>query len=664
MRLPSVRRDVGGQTAFDVPALALFEDQRGRQMQQLGGALQQAGGAAQDVAQEWQHQVDSAELQRADNLMADAIREVTGAYQKKVGADAIAGRDSAVEALEQAREQVEKTLQTDSQRSMFGPAADRRMIGARDELDRHGVQQARVFHEGETLARAEGARVDAVRTFGTPEFAMHRNLMLQQVDELAAMRGLPPNSAQRAQMRLVATTDLHSAVVGRMVDQEPQRAAAYLQSVQGEIEPQRAAQLAKVVRNATVADQSLRLSNQIVGLTQQEDGRIDLQAALAHAQATFDGKRITADVYDALADRLRREDAQRRQFHAGKVNEAQDAAEAWLQQNPNQGPQALPAGLYTLLEQNGKLAELNAFADRGRRATDPQALEEALSMAPQELARLSPGEVRMRYRGRLSPEDLNVVMATHRLAGGTATAKDTLSLRENLEIELAAKNAGILPADSKPNEAQLTAYDRWRLSALQAQELDPKKPMREIVQEMQRTLVHARGESAEVPLFGMSPTERQTAEVVTPGGRRIPIADIVDETGQPMVEQVLSDIRAENVKRAAAGQPAIPETLAGVGAAWERYQQNQQAGRLSALVDEMRTRGMTLQVRSHPFVRSAMVTVADAQALSGLTAAELRERLGDAGTRFDTGAAGAAGTTVVGFDPDALARLLAQVRRR
>ena len=88
MRLPSVRRDVGGQSAFDVPRVVPFEDQRGRQLQQLGGAVQQAGMTMQGIAQEWQSQVDSAELQRAVNLMADAIRQATTDYAAKRGADA------------------------------------------------------------------------------------------------------------------------------------------------------------------------------------------------------------------------------------------------------------------------------------------------------------------------------------------------------------------------------------------------------------------------------------------------------------------------------------------------------------------------------------------------------------------------------------------------
>lgn len=655
MRLPSVRREAGGLSGLDSAHLTPFEDQRPRQVDALGRALQGAGMATQQVAEEWQHQVDSAELKRADNLMADAMRQATFDYQSKLGADAIAGRESALKALASAREKVGQTLTTDSQREMFSAAADRRMLAATDEITRHGLQQARVFQEGETLARAEGARVDAVRTVGTPEFDMHRGLMLQQVDELATQRGLPPDSAQRAEMRLKATTDLHSAVVSSMADQEPQRAAAYLQKHQGEIEPGRASQLGQVVRRAGISEDSLQLTQRILKETVGPTGSIDMELALGIADATQKAGRISADVYDATVDRLRREDRTRRDLQATKVNEAQDAAEAWLQQNPDKGPQGLPAGLYATLEQHGKLAEINAFADRGRRVTDPQALDEALAIPP---GSLSPQELRSRYRGRLSPEDLSVVLATHAIGAGKGDARDTLTLRENLEIELGAKDAGILPTDEKPQEAQSTAFDRWRLAALQARALDPKKPMAEIVREMQAQLVRARGESVDVPFFGMVPAERQTAEVVTPTGRRIPVADIVDEAGRPMVEQVLSDIRAENVRRAGTGAPPIPETLAAVGAAWERRQQNVEAGRVSSLMEEMQRRGMEIQTRQHGVLGAPMpfVKVADAIELTGLTEREIAERVGTSGVVVWHGRAG--------FDPKAMALLMEQLKRK
>lgn len=661
MRLPSVRRDAGGLSGLDSPRSVVFEDQRGRQVEALGRATQQAGMVTQQIAQEWQHQVDSAELKRADNLMADAMRQATFDYSSKLGADAISARETTIKSLRDAREKVAKTLTNDAQRELFGPAADRRMIAAQEEIDRHGLQQARVFQESETLARAEGARVDAVRTVGTPEFDLHRGLMLQQVDELARLRGLPPDSAQVAEMRLKATTDLHSAVIAGMADQEPQRAAAYLKKAQGEIEPGRAAQLGQVVQRAGDADTSLRLTNRILAEATGQDGTIDMTLALGIADATFKGNRITANVYDATVDRLRRENAVRREQLAGKINEAQDAAEAWLQQNPDKGPQALPAGIYTMLERHGKLAEINAFADRGRRATDPQALDEALAIAP---GSVSAQELRTRYRGRLSPEDLAVVLSTHAIGAGKGTPRDTLTVRENLEIELAAKDVGILPTDEKPDETQATAFDRWRLAALQARSLAPDKPMAEIVGEMQSQVVRARGESTDVPFFSLSPTDRKTAEIVSPSGRRIPLGAIVDENGQPMADKILEDIRAENLRRAGTGQPPIPETLGAIGAAWERYQQNQQAGRVGSLLEEMRTRGMQMQVRSHPYTRAQMVGAADAAALTGLTVAEIRERLGDDATKFRTGASGAAATVVDGFDPDALARLLTQLKRK
>lgn len=658
MRLPSVRRDAGGLSALDGARVVPFEDQRGKQIEALGQSVQQAGLVTQQIAQEWQHQVDSAELKRADNLMADALRAATTDYQSKLGSDAIAGRDAAMKSLQDAREKVLKTLRTESQRDLFGPAADRRLIAAKDEMERHGLQQARVFQEGETQARAEGARVDAVRTAGTPEFELHRGLMLQQVDELARLRGLPSDSALAQGMRLKATTDLHSAVIAGMADQEPQRAAAYLRKAQGEIEPGRAAQLGQVVQRAGVADESLRLTNRILAEAAGQDGALDMGLALGIADATFKGNRINADVYDATVDRLRRENLVRREQLASKVNEAQDAAESWLQQNPDKGPQALPAGIYTMLERHGKLAEINAFADRGRRVTDPQALDEALAIAP---GSVSAQELRARYRGRLSPEDLAVVLSTHAIGAGKGSARDTLTLRENLEIELAAKDAGVLPADQKPDETQATAYDRWRLAALQARSLAPDKPMADIVREMQAQVVRARGESTDVPFFAMSPTERKTAEIVGPSGRRIPLAAIVDEAGQPMADKILEDIRAENRRRAGTGQLPIPETLGAIGAAWERWQETQQVEHLSGMLREMESRGMKPYSAglfggwSRP---GALIKAEDAAALTGLTVDEIRERVGDRAhvSPFGSG--------VTGFAVEDVARLLTQLKRK
>jgi hypothetical protein len=515
-----------------------------RQMMDTGRAVGQAADTMLNIAVKIQDEINDAKTKEADTLFADQMRErlfnPESGYLNSRGKDAVDKQQAVLDDIIKARSDVEETLENDMQRRMFKATADRRVLAAKTDMDRHAFEQLKVYNVAESKARVDNLLQDAVVNSQNwavdgSQYQIFSRAMRAEVAELARMSGVKEGTSQYDAVMRGATTKLHEAVIGKFLSEEqPKMAAAYLKAHRGQIEAEKLDNITNAVRQAEetigIKDDSLRLSMSLKGPVNEQVSQVD--------QMFKDGK-IGAALRDATVQRIEHNDSRRRAAKAEYESNLIGQAQEWLIKNPNSSVLDMPAGMYQQLRNSGRLDSIISFAKNGRYITDPKAAAEVMGMSAEQFAAMTPTEYVARYRTRLDDSDFAYGLAKVNAARGTATPQHLEIISTGDRVEATAKQLGILPKAGKPSGSQAVEFDSFRKNInerVMAFEQGVLKGQRKANnQELQQILDGVVLDKAQVPgvLWGsspkpvsmMTPKELETAFVIV-GNEEVPLASI------------------------------------------------------------------------------------------------------------------------------------------
>ena len=539
-QLQPVRSQTGGAQGSVEPV----RDVTGQQMQRIGQGMQALGESITNVADSYQDQLDLATSARSVNLMADEIRmameDPQGGYLNALGMQAgPERRKQTFDQLQKARGRIEGLLQNETQRLNFKMQADRMMLSAATEADRHQEKQVRVYRAGETKQSIDTQIGEAIKLAGTDDGEVAKLSALRDADALADLYGWEKDSVQRSALRTETTTKLHSGVIDKyLAAGRSDLARGYLSSIpKGEMDEQQMTRAQAAVRTSTVADESTRAAFAYVDQAKKRGGSLEQQFKYATeiADYSFKGGKITAEMRDATIARIGAEFRRMDDADAARTNDAMTTATKWLSDNPMASitemakwdPQA-----YAAIVEAGQLPALQGYAANRRFVTEPKAFAEMMDLPASYFAGKTTGQLVRDWRGRLDDQDLRLLLTRAGQArGGSASKNDGVALTRTQRIVESYYKATGASRSEKMSDSQEADLYKWR-SEIQKriddepQEIDDDR-LQQIIDEVEMDRVFLRSTTMGMDWLSGDPIkanalltneERYRAYVSTPNG--------------------------------------------------------------------------------------------------------------------------------------------------
>lgn len=464
--LPQVSADAARLPGLQGPGVRAAPFQQG-EMQQAGAQTLRAGLHIMQTDARLENERDDAATRGGVTALSERYRKILDApegYRNQVGKAAVDGYKAVEEQLRVAEEEVAKGLANDVQREQFAQIAARQRIAAMEAADQHYSRQSKAYNAGETKALID-ARVQDYVTYDEqgPAAELFKAHALQQADALSEQMGYGP--AQRDALRLETTTAMHGGRIDRLLaENRAADARAYLDAKKGEMAADAVTKASAVVERATTGLRAQNLAGQIERrVMEQAQARGGLNTGEGAPPSPLDplhriaeGRELIEELVSnssispaeakAADDALQASIMRRAQADAQAGRQSLDTAAAMLRQNPSTGVSALPPALQEDLRTRGLLGAVQQLADNGGvfRTEDPTIVGAALTLPDETMRKLPADVLYTSLRGRLSDQDLRVVMARHAVANGAEDPKQRRVLTLNDKLERTAVTLGIL----------------------------------------------------------------------------------------------------------------------------------------------------------------------------------------------------------------------------
>lgn len=376
--LPSQGLNPASPTAFAAPGVEPVKDYRGEQLQKLGAATEKAGTAAMQIGQRIQNEADDAYSKEVYSVTADKFDAVENKYTNMVGKQAFDSTPAALEEMQKAAQDALGAAQTPMQKQMIQNAINVRMRSGVSMINRHSLQQLKVYNTGETSAALDGKVRDAIKNKDSykdtdeagNDFGFYHTFSgsaEQDAIKLAGLKyGATPDSETAKNLVMATKTAIADGVIRSFIaeDKSPQ-AREYLDyaTKKGMISPDKLDDLQSLVKTAGVKDESLRLSMSIGGGLNQQ---------IATLKTKFDKGEISADVYDATRQRVEHNWQMRKQQENEGNTATMGSFQDWIIKNPGKPIVDAPPELYSWAKKTGHLAGLDGFAQREGKPAERQ----------------------------------------------------------------------------------------------------------------------------------------------------------------------------------------------------------------------------------------------------------------------------------------------------
>ena len=346
---PSVGLQPGGQPEVQAQRVVPFQDPTGQMIAQMGAGVSALGEGVSRV----ENQIDNARTKEAESLLADfAVEELTK-YRSLAGKSAVDGYKPLTEGLAKRRQEAEKLLQNDTQRSMFRMAADRRMRSYQQALQSHYLDQVKVWDGAQNKARMQQfaneallARDSALAADG-PEnpYSLAKGGIEVTIRDQAGLLQIPVSQDPKSpyqQYRKQVLSEMHESVLDAFKDQ-PAKAKAYLDKAveKGELLPAVASKYQGAIKDKETNDaafgqfQQWRMQNLTAPQMAQQLDEM-LQAG-----------KVDAEVYDRLEQRINRYEVAEHRREQRDIRETRQAVTDWWTTAQSTG------AAYTALAQAG-----------------------------------------------------------------------------------------------------------------------------------------------------------------------------------------------------------------------------------------------------------------------------------------------------------------------
>jgi len=568
MRIPAPTVPVSTQSVgqFAAPTAAPMQDFTAQQLQQTGQSLLQAGASANHIGADLQRRANEGFLMEVDAIASELRRNTVGQYTQMAGLPAIEQFKDMHEGLRTQLRNLGDTARSPEQRQAVERLLAGQMQHASNLMVAHRDREITSRAIGGASAGIASAIEDYRASLGNPEdMEVARRMVVHLQGKLSQLKGEDGDMAKLAM--LDTTTKLHLVAVDALLAAgRASEAGAYLESYKGEIEPQEAAKAGRVVKRAGIDDKAQRLTMLL------DDGR-DIQSKVNDADRMFAKGELTVEERDATVSRLRAADDDRYQQRNRTANKALADATDFARANRIQSIDQLPAQLRTQLEEVGELDKVQLFLDQGGQfVTTRLGLRAMNSVTPAQLLKVrSYDDLEAMFQGNLSTDDMAEMAArwrkTHAMA---AEPGDEDKIERGLILRNAAREAGLLPSDRDPTDAEKARHDRFIEAAMREANSRfggkaTNEQFRTVARELAFDTLTMPSGGVKVPFSAATKEELQNG-YFTVEGRQVFNKNVSEETKN----QLLQAIDVYNAEAARRGMPQKPRTMAQVFTEWEK----------------------------------------------------------------------------------------------
>jgi hypothetical protein len=346
-------------------------------MDALGKGLVAAGDAASFILADQRKMENEARVKEADVLYADKLRAMLHdpekGYLNQMGKNALDSREALNKELETLNTSSMEGMTNDVQRRLFSNVQTQRRQSALLQADTHESQQRKTYAvaQADTRAKAQvgemvlhAASNGVTNADGKPigPYNDAKATMAAEVDAQAKLLGWSKDMADAKKLELL--TVAHTQVIQDMVSKKNAKGATdYFKKYgeRGEINEAQKAELTKYLETANVQSSGLDLQFSLT-----KDHKTEKAQLTALDQQYRDGQ-ITSDVRDNAKTRIEHDWAKVRQAKNEGDKAMMGSAQEWVMKNPGKSVLEMPPGLYNWSKNNGHLAGLDGFAERGGR---------------------------------------------------------------------------------------------------------------------------------------------------------------------------------------------------------------------------------------------------------------------------------------------------------
>ena len=249
----------------------------------LQRGLAQIGQAAQQFAMREAEKADTAALMAADQQL-EQWQQTTffdpeaGVYTKK-GSAALDITNQTMSQFEQQQAKIGESLKTERQRARYNELVMRRRQSLSGDLNRYEYRERENYYDDVERGQVETAMQGAALNYNNPEkIAYYQNKMTAVLQSQAQRKGLPAEMQQA--MLLKANSGMASAVISRMVDDDPYKARSYFATAQEGMTAEDQVQISRLI------DREIK-SREIEARQMQAISRAELSTRVSDAQSAY-----------------------------------------------------------------------------------------------------------------------------------------------------------------------------------------------------------------------------------------------------------------------------------------------------------------------------------------------------------------------------------------
>lgn len=453
--LPTQDASVGNMPAFQAPGVEPMRDFTGEQLQKTGQAVQSFGTTVMKIADRLQGEVDDAETKQLYNEFAAQADVIETNYLVLKGKDAVNATMKTRNDISAAFADQMGKAKNDVQRIMLRNAANVRLRSSESAIIKHSLIEQREYDVKESGAQVDTFVNDAIRysagwrnTHG--DFAIYYGAAKDGANKLADKLGYEAKSAQREQLLLKATNQIHGQVVQSQIDaQNLNEARDYLQRYGNEMTPETFGRAKKALEIGTADVREQSLADGI-----WRDSGQNIAGALRKARETLSGKEE-----DQVVQRLKIFESERTGLIQAAQNDAKD--KAWRSYSETGNFSKIPPTILANMDgadlaslQRTAKADLEARTKGTEVKTDPNTYYALTQEAMQNPDFKDPTKFDLRrYFDRLSPGDRNHFINLQRTIGTKNEAPEAVTTQQQIsaitkQLGLKDEKAGMFASEA------------------------------------------------------------------------------------------------------------------------------------------------------------------------------------------------------------------------
>lgn len=453
--LPTQDASVGNMPAFQAPGVEPMRDFTGEQLQKTGQAVQSFGTTVMKIADRLQGEFDDAKSKELYNTFAAQADTIETQYLTLKGKDAVGATMKTRNDLDAALTDVLGKTENEVQKMLLKNAAGVRIRSANSSIIKHSLVEQRDYDIKESGAQVDTFVNDAIRYsagWRNPEgdFAIYYGAAKDGANKLADKLGYDAKSAQREQLILKATNQIHGQVVQTQIDaQNLDQARDYLQRYGNEMTPETFGRAKKALEIGTSDAKEQGLAESFWSSSGN-----NIAGALKMAREKLSGKEE-----DQVVQRLKIFESERTGIIQAAQNDAKD--KAWRSYAETGNFSKIPPSVLASMDgadlaslQRTAKADVEARTKGTEVKTDPNVYYQLTQEAMTNPDFKDPTKVDLRrYFDKLSPGDRNHFINLQRTIGTKNEAPEAVTTQQQItattkQLGLKDEKAGMFTAEA------------------------------------------------------------------------------------------------------------------------------------------------------------------------------------------------------------------------